>query len=177
MHSYHQRELKPTYNFFKYKCKSRTVKCVGVTSLLYFFYLARLLAGGWAWSGVAVELRGTGADFIFIVILLIKIHTAGYSFTGRKVEGAEGKQVSDVFSHNLLSFPGHFIAVWRRFIVRSYHIRLHSCDSGAIAPPAPHPPGRWRVAANPSAFSGGAQSKEHRHRPQLFPVFAAKYVE
>lgn len=55
------------------------------------FHLAGLLAGGRARSGVAVELRGTGADFIFIVILLIKIHTAGYSFAGRKVEGWRGK--------------------------------------------------------------------------------------
>lgn len=54
-------------------------------------HLARLLACGGAWSRVAVELRGTGANFILIVILFIKIHTAGNTFTGQ--ETGEGRGV------------------------------------------------------------------------------------
>ncbi len=44
------------------------------------FYLAWLLASGGAWSRVAVELWGTGANFIVIVLFFIKIHTAGYTW-------------------------------------------------------------------------------------------------
>lgn len=49
-------------------------------------YFARLLAGGGAGPRVAVELRGAGADFILVVFLLIKIHTAGYTFMVQQIK-------------------------------------------------------------------------------------------
>lgn len=46
-------------------------------------HLAWFLAGGRARSRVAIELWGTGANFIFIVLFFIKIHTAGYTCTDK----------------------------------------------------------------------------------------------
>jgi hypothetical protein len=43
-------------------------------------YLAGLLAGGRAWPCVTVELRGTGTDFIFVILLFVKVHTTRNTF-------------------------------------------------------------------------------------------------
>lgn len=59
-------------------------------------YLAWLLACGGAGPRVAVELRGAGANFILVIFLLIKIHTAGYTFVDKTYKKDGGnKKVSD----------------------------------------------------------------------------------
>lgn len=73
-------QLNPSRVLTWSKLHARRDVRANVTSLPY---LAGLLAGGWAWSGVTVELRRTGAHFIFIIIFLIKIHAAGDSWKKR----------------------------------------------------------------------------------------------
>lgn len=124
---------------------------------LLIFHLARLLARGRTRSGVAVELRGTGADFILIVVLLIKIHTAGYSFTGRKVERRRGKgSVRHFLPANwFYQFAGTFIhscvvsgLEWSFVISRTFHCLMTSVS---VCSKHIHTPQQWQRCHCPSS--------------------------